>query len=39
MLRGDEVDYNNVSRDIILDKQSLRGTSWSCQFSPTIRYS
>jgi hypothetical protein len=39
MLRGDEVDYNNVSRDIILAEQSLEGTSWSCHFSPTIRYS
>jgi hypothetical protein len=40
MLFDDEGDYNNnVSRDIVLDKQSLRGTSWSCQSLPTIRYS
>jgi hypothetical protein len=39
MLLGDEVDYNNVCRDIILDKHSLRSTSWSGLFSPTIRYS
>ncbi len=39
MLLSDEVGYNNVSRHIILVKQSLRGTSWSCLFLPTIRYS
>jgi hypothetical protein len=39
MLLGDEVESNNVSRDKILSKQSLRGTSWSCQFLQTIRYS
>ncbi len=39
MLLGDEISYNNVSRGIILVKQSLRGTSWSCQLSPIIRYS
>src|SRR4028119_1576097 len=39
MLLGDEVGYNNVSRHIILVKQSLLGRSWSCQFPPTIRYS
>jgi hypothetical protein len=39
MLLSDEVGYNNVSRHIILVKQSLRSTSWSCLFLPTIRYS
>ncbi len=34
MLLNDEVDYTNVSRDIILAEQSLLGPRSRCQFSP-----
>ncbi len=34
MLLNDEVDYTNVSRDIILAEQSLLGSRLRCQFSP-----